>query len=588
MFIRVLQTEHELRKAELARRETTRLIEQGTKLPTVAVPSKYEGPDWLEGHPVQLEQLDSHTARNTKCQHLMDMHNFIRLSKWQPTTLGQNGTSWLELLLRYATLKGSCYPPGYNDGPLDKLPKLRQHLNAFTTLFKQVATTYVEPGDQQLFSPTRSKLCRLKHYGITNHMPCIAAHLCLHEQDKLSLHTTLASLAGDLTTTKVQALHQGTLRSKVQRLRFGRPLTGRLAHSTNTAGDDAATEEEASPTTGEQPLPNFRERAKQRAEEQAEEIRSSEVKPASLTLACHSCLSTRTLTCKQLLCGTSWKPLYCSNCSLSRKACKWLCTCEEPWHTCLIHRRVGMAVHKQGLAKPVFHTSTRVVVGKRARSFVLGSANPLPRKRRHKDCGDAAQARVVKSKGGFSDRNTPACQPGPCPASAGSLVPGPLAFLGQSLGPALPAPACPAVGPRPKAAPVKRKPSLAQDKVAKMHRTSSHAKPSSNALHANDSNTSQRMLEYARRGIIQMGLPHSSFREKEPEAAAVQSNRKRTAPQVPFPNRKRFRFKQTLPEADEGVLAMHQGNGVLGQAWASHSTNLHILHHRPPGIPRIP
>ena len=99
-----------------------------------------------------------------------------------------------------------------------------------------------------------------------------------------------------------------------------------------------------------------------------------------------------------------------------------------------------MAVHKQGLAKPVFHPSTRVVVGKRARSFVLGSANPLPRKRRHKDCGDAVQARVVKSKGGFSDRNTPACQPGPRPASAGSLVPlGPFAFIGQSLGPALPA-----------------------------------------------------------------------------------------------------------------------------------------------------
>ena len=247
-----------------------------------------------------------------------------------------------------------------------------------------------------------------------------------------------------------------------------------------------------------------------------------------------------------------------------------------------------MAVHKQGLAKPVFHPSTRVVVGKRARSFVLGSANPLPRKRRHKDCGDAVQARVVKSKGGFSDRNTPACQPGPCPASAGSLVPGPLAFLGQSLGPALPALACPAAGPRPKAAPVKRKPSYAHDKVAKMHRSSSHVRPSSTALHANDPNTSQRMLEYARRGIIQMGSSLSSNREKESATAAVPSNRKCPASQVPFPSRKRLRFKQTLPEAYEVVQAMHQGNDVSGQAWASHCTNWHTLHHRPTGIPRIP
>ena len=414
-------------------------------------------------------------------------------------------------------------------------------------------------------------------------MPCIAAHLCMQEADRRLLHTNLASLTGDLTTTKVQALHQGTHRSKVQRLRFSKPLTGRLAHSTNTAENEDDADNEATTTAGRQPLPRFRERAKKRAQEQAEEIRSSEVKPASLTLACHSCHSARTITCKQLLCGTSWKPLFCSDCSLSRKACKWLCTCEEPWHLCQIHRKVGMAVHKQGLAlnaskKHTTRTKPSVAARFAARHIFLGSQNRPPRKRQHKDCEAASHTRDTTSRRKLPDRNEPASLPGPC------LVPaGPACSSGFSALP-VPAAARPVAGPRTHAtiAPVKRKRSAAQSS-ANTRRSCPRNAPSP-CTNSHDSNTSQRMLEYARRGLIQLRAPQEEV--KGPGISFVQCSNKRKEYQDPSPSRKRLRFKQPLPEFE--TQAVSRGSEALGQAWISTSEDMHTMHSLQPGIPRYP
>jgi hypothetical protein len=181
--------------------------------------------------------------------------------------------------------------------------------------------------------------------------------------DRADMHERLAELTAKLTGQKRKALHEGKLSLKLARLRFQKPLTWTPAPPTPTA-PAPPTEPHVhvpplAPTTttqhdaahGTTRLGVLRQRARQSAEDEkaleSKEPLTASARPATLALSCHVCGHTRTLNHTRLMGGTSWKPLYCNKCSLSRKSSKWHCCCGKPWHVCTLHRSVGMAVQSQ-------------------------------------------------------------------------------------------------------------------------------------------------------------------------------------------------------------------------------------------------
>jgi len=102
-------------------------------------------------------------------------------------------------------------------------------------------------------------------------------------------------------------------------------------------------------------------------------------RPAFCTykLACHMCGQLKEVARLTLINKAQWVPLFCGTCGLSRKACKWLCPCKKPWHTCIYHRAGGFQCRRPiGTAKKSFSTTNR------EHHWPLGSYFPNEAKKR--------------------------------------------------------------------------------------------------------------------------------------------------------------------------------------------------------------
>jgi len=187
----------------------------------------------------------------------------------------------------------------------------------------------MDPGDQQLFKPARAATRRLGNYSFANHVPCISADICLLKDTAKQMHVGMARLVTKLTKAKVRQLHEGSLRVQKQKFRFkGAPPWNMAAG----APDLKNVAEKYDSTILEHP-------------------RTGPDPPSSFQLTCHKCGSARQAAKNNLVVKAQWGTLYCSTCMLSRKACKWCCSCGQPWHTCPTHREIGLACRKPSFPK---------------------------------------------------------------------------------------------------------------------------------------------------------------------------------------------------------------------------------------------
>ena len=174
---------------------------------------------------------------------------------------------------------------------------------------------------------------------------------------------------------------------------------------------------------------------------------SNTVATARLDVYCHVCNKHRLLHRQTLLNRITWKPLFCSSCSLSRKASKWLCKCNTPWHSCSFHRPLGVQIHQDGLAKSKQAAGTRRKPACTVDLGVLGQpANKRPRpsfarKRKAQASNLTDRHSVVKLK-----RASPAM---PAQAAAAPAAPAGPGLTSSSA----PAAACPGTCPAPSAVP---------------------------------------------------------------------------------------------------------------------------------------
>lgn len=256
---------------------------------------------------------------------------FIRTSRWLPTTGGKNGSSWVELLVRFMHLGGQ----GVNqieDDPRARKPFLAKLLPNFTDTLKQVTFTCLAPGDRCLSAPTRSEELRLKLYGITDHLLCIFAQLCVNSADAADMRTRTTQLVTTAPKKKQKALEQGELTIHKNKLLLKPTPQG---------------QEPEKPTT----LVKLRSTAKETAEANSTEAENGLNSLFSLSLWCHTCMHKRHMQIFAFMQAVTCKPNYCSKCNLASRSSKWFCDCGEPWHTYAAHRVIGQRLQRALLQK---------------------------------------------------------------------------------------------------------------------------------------------------------------------------------------------------------------------------------------------
>ena len=188
--------------------------------------------------------------------------------------------------------------------------------------------------DSYLCKPARCKEFRLKQYGIDHHVSCISAELCLLDVAAKPMHEAMASLTKPIRIKDKAALHNGLLEVNLSKLcRRGPPPWQKMA--------DANADTKMSTLV-------------QRATAKQSEPLVPMMKPFSFSLRCHMCATTRDVADTFLIRNNKWAGISCLNCKCARKASKWECECGVPWHTCTIHRKVGMAC-RNDKPKEKFH-----------------------------------------------------------------------------------------------------------------------------------------------------------------------------------------------------------------------------------------
>ncbi len=329
VYLRVLKAEVEQREAKEKHEALERKLIQGTKHPTTLLEATSQAPKLEEGTRLNLKPArpednctpNGNADLQARAAQLREMWHFLHKSCWRATDGTRNGTSWLELLARYCRLGGrGCEPPA--EDLFARRPTAKQQLAFFVTSCRRIVERYGDDEARRLFKPAQCKDHRLQSYGIKMHLPSISAELCLTKEAAQKQHQDLVQLVTPLTKNKLQSLADQQLRVRTQKLQLRKRLPWK-------EGEPSLLRELANKTL--------------KGEEEGSNLspESALAKPQLFLLSWHVCGSTRNGTHTALLRKGQWASLYCSQCKLSRKASKWKCLCNKPWHTCSIHHAVG-------------------------------------------------------------------------------------------------------------------------------------------------------------------------------------------------------------------------------------------------------
>ena len=89
---------------------------------------------------------------------------------------------------------------------------LNAQLKLFIKIARSIIAIYGEPGDKMMFKPARHIACRLAKYGISNHVPCISAELCIDKEQAVHMHEALITLTTPLNKRNRNRLTRSELR----------------------------------------------------------------------------------------------------------------------------------------------------------------------------------------------------------------------------------------------------------------------------------------------------------------------------------------------------------------------------------------
>lgn len=148
-------------------------------LATHLLPTRLEAPGLEHGIPLDLHGpfLLGLTTEEIHVQLLIWF--FFKHTRWRATSSSQNGSSWVEVFAWFQALGGHTYPKLVDDDGSLALPHFKQQLLDFSRHALRFLSRCAAPADVLLFRPAKDKQHRLAPFGITMHVPCISAVLCL-------------------------------------------------------------------------------------------------------------------------------------------------------------------------------------------------------------------------------------------------------------------------------------------------------------------------------------------------------------------------------------------------------------------------
>ena len=181
---------------------------------------------------------------------------------------------------------------------------------------------YANVGDSIMMKPAKDGAKRLLNYGITSHIPCISTEICLEGDQLLQMQKALINLTTPTHAKNMEKLAQGQLRV------FNKPLALRGVppwQDLLTGGI----------------LQNSIPRYFASLEDYGPKLTHIQQSQFSFLVKCHICKHSKDVSKCDMIFNNTWKALGCKNCKIPRKASKWLCECNLPWHTCPTHRHLG-------------------------------------------------------------------------------------------------------------------------------------------------------------------------------------------------------------------------------------------------------
>ena len=234
----------------------------------------------------------------------------------------QQGTSWVELFCAFHALGGTLVEPGVPaSSPREGL---RLALRRFKRTLLMVVSLSLGTDERVFFRPSKSRLCRLKDIGFSNHVSCINGVACFNDRLRCHVLYGLLALRMAVTNKVKQSLNQGHLHIKPCKISYrGVPAwlkLGLLSSEVPALANLACT-------SG---ITMFSWR-----------------RTSMLWLSCGQCSIRTDVQHTTLFLRGKWATLKCGCCGTSSSARRWSCVCGVPWHGCHIHAKSGFACRKR-------------------------------------------------------------------------------------------------------------------------------------------------------------------------------------------------------------------------------------------------
>ncbi len=200
---------------------------------------------------------------------------------------------------------------------------LRLALRRFKRTLLMVVSLSLSVDERVFFRPSKSRLCRLKDVGFSNHVSCISGVVGFNDQMRCHVLFGLLSLRMTITKKVKQAVNQDHLHLKPCKLSYrGVPAWLKLGQVSSEIPAVAGLACGAGITMFSWRRTNV------------------------LWLACSQCSIRTDVQQTTLFLRGKWATLKCEFCGVGSSTRKWLCVCGLPWHGCHIHAKAGFACRK--------------------------------------------------------------------------------------------------------------------------------------------------------------------------------------------------------------------------------------------------
>ena len=251
------------------------------------------------------------------------VHRFLRMVDIRPTSDGEPGVTWLELLIAFE-LHGGKLEEAIHERAADNMARpamtTRQLLVLFKALIRFILDTCGNELDAHFFQTSHASGTRLRALGIHHAMPSLN---CMPAWSSSIAHLITQAVLrqkGRMTRAMIKSHADGCLELPWTNL----TTKGIPAWRTVIAqGPFLSLQNDLALEGHNAFLPTLN--------------RDSEF---AFLFACPKCTCTRSVEKCSLLVRSGWGHILCKACHITTRSMTWRCVCGVPWHACTVHSQL--------------------------------------------------------------------------------------------------------------------------------------------------------------------------------------------------------------------------------------------------------